>query len=263
MHSSLSLAVGYNRVVTHRRRPCNDVVATLAKDKTPTLCSRCRTPASILSSAALGGPILQRGLRFAPSLRDSGLWVTMPGGGTRPGEEVKDGSHSDNRCCGNRGGVAPTAAPLRSRAGILRGSGLYTVLGRAFCTHPARRGASHCALEALRMIVNGATMTTPTQWGGHGGPAATPPCSAHRLLSWGRSSCRTPPRSSDSSLRPTPMPKALVRSGPCGGRIIPDDTGILRLEHLALSGWGYADFHVGVNFRFTEFCEVRIFPGPC
>ena len=54
------------------------------------------------------------------------------------------------------------------------------------------------------------------------------------------------------------MPKALVRSGPCGGRIIPDDTGILRLEHLALSGWGYADFHVGVNFRFTEFSEVRM-----
>jgi hypothetical protein len=108
-------------------------------------------------------------------LRGSVLSVTMPGGGTRPGEEVRDGPHSDNRCGDNRGGVARTAAPLRSRAGILRGSGLYTVLGRAFCTHPPRRGPSHCALEALRMIVNGATMTTPTQWGGHGGPAATPP----------------------------------------------------------------------------------------
>jgi hypothetical protein len=94
----------------------------------------------ILSSAALGGPILQRGLRFAPSLRDSGLSVTMPGGGTRLGEEVKDGPHGDNRGGGNRFGVAPTAAPLRSRAGILRGSGLYTVLGRAFCTHPPWRG---------------------------------------------------------------------------------------------------------------------------
>jgi hypothetical protein len=29
------------------------------------------------------------------------------------------------------------------------------------------------------------------------------------------------------------------------------------LEHLALSGWGYADFHAGVNFRFTEFSEVH------
>ncbi|MBA3490694.1 MAG: hypothetical protein H0T55_01275 [Rubrobacteraceae bacterium] len=29
------------------------------------------------------------------------------------------------------------------------------------------------------------------------------------------------------------------------------------LEHLALSGWGYADFHAGVNFAITEFSEVR------
>ena len=28
------------------------------------------------------------------------------------------------------------------------------------------------------------------------------------------------------------------------------------LEHLALSGWGYADFHAGVNFAITAFCEV-------
>src|SRR5919112_4419170 len=34
----LSLAVGYNRIVTHGRRPCNNVVATLAKDKTSSLC---------------------------------------------------------------------------------------------------------------------------------------------------------------------------------------------------------------------------------
>ena len=32
------------------------------------------------------------------------------------------------------------------------------------------------------------------------------------------------------------------------------------LEHLALSGWGYADFHAGVNFAITEFSEVRIAP---
>jgi hypothetical protein len=29
------------------------------------------------------------------------------------------------------------------------------------------------------------------------------------------------------------------------------------LEHLTLSGWGYADFHAGVNFAITEFSEVR------
>jgi hypothetical protein len=62
-----------------------------------------------------------------PRLRVCGFSVTMPGGGTCPGEEVRDGSHG-----GNRGGVAPTAAPLRPPAGTLRGSGLYTGLGRAF-----------------------------------------------------------------------------------------------------------------------------------
>jgi hypothetical protein len=56
----------------------------------------------------------------------------MPGGGTCPGEEVRDGPHNNNRGGGNRGGVAPTAAPLRPPAGTLRGSGLYTGLGRAF-----------------------------------------------------------------------------------------------------------------------------------
>jgi hypothetical protein len=44
MPSPLSLAVGYNRVVTHGRRSCNNVVAILAKDKTSSLCSRCSTP---------------------------------------------------------------------------------------------------------------------------------------------------------------------------------------------------------------------------
>jgi Rad3-related DNA helicase len=29
-----------------------------------------------------------------------------------------------------------------------------------------------------------------------------------------------------------------------------------------LSGWGYADFHAGGNFAFTEFLEVRIAPVP-
>src|SRR5215212_27149 len=54
MHSPLSLAVGYNRIVTHSRRSCNNVVAILAKDKTPSLqrSSRCRAPASILPLAA-------------------------------------------------------------------------------------------------------------------------------------------------------------------------------------------------------------------
>ena len=57
----------------------------------------------------------------------------MPCGGTRPGEEVRDDPHSDNRSGSNRCGVAPTAAPLRSQDGSeLSGTGLYTahVVGR-------------------------------------------------------------------------------------------------------------------------------------
>jgi hypothetical protein len=37
MHSPLSLAVRYNTVVPHGWRSCNNVVAILAKDKTPSL----------------------------------------------------------------------------------------------------------------------------------------------------------------------------------------------------------------------------------
>src|SRR5215217_2210066 len=42
-------------------------------------------------------------------------------GGTRPGEEVRDGPHANNRRCCNRGGVAPTAPPLRPKTGSLSG----------------------------------------------------------------------------------------------------------------------------------------------
>jgi hypothetical protein len=40
--------------------------------------------------------------------------------------------------------------------------------------------------------------------------------------------------------------------------IIPDGTSIPLLEHPALSGRGYTDFHASVNFAFWGFCEVRI-----
>ena len=123
MHSPLSLAVGYNRVVTHGRRSCNNVVAILAKDRLPR-CSeaRCRTPATILSWAAL--------------------------------------------------------VPLRTW-----------------------RGPSLCVLSALRAIVCDAIMTTP------GGARATtysytPPCSAHRLLSWVGAPMAPTLRGSGPSLRP-------------------------------------------------------------
>jgi hypothetical protein len=67
------------------------------------------------------------------------LWVALTRGGTRPGEEVRDGSHGDNRCGGNRCGITPTAAPLRPQIGPgLSGSGLYNALGRALWTPPWR-----------------------------------------------------------------------------------------------------------------------------
>jgi hypothetical protein len=72
-----------------------------------------------------------------PDLRGVSLSVTMPGGGTRPGEEVRDGPHDNNRGGGTRCGVAPTAASLRPRAG-LSGSGLYTAPGRGSCARKRR-----------------------------------------------------------------------------------------------------------------------------
>ena len=75
-------------------------------------------------------------VRFAPVLRGSGLSVTMPRGGTRPGEEVRDGSYADNRGRGNRGGIVPPALRLlRVGAGT---AGPCTTLEAALDSHPAR-----------------------------------------------------------------------------------------------------------------------------
>ena len=48
----------------------------------------------------------------------------------------------------------------------------------------------------------------------------------------------------------TSLPNLYIRN------IIPDDMGIPLLEHLALSGWGYTDFHASMNFAFWGFSEV-------
>jgi hypothetical protein len=56
---------------------------------------------------------------------------------------------------------------------------------------------------------------------------------------------------------PPQTPKNAPEFISCFWRMIPDDIGVVRLVHQALSGWGYADFHAGVNFRFTEFSQVR------
>jgi hypothetical protein len=50
--------------------------------------------------------------------------------------------------------------------------------------------------------------------------------------------------------RATSLPNLYIRN------IMPDEVSILLLEHLVLSGWGYADFHASVNFAFWGFLEV-------
>jgi hypothetical protein len=72
--------------------------------------------------------------------------------GTRPREEVRDGPHSDNRGGGNCGGVAPTAAPLRSRTGALRGSGLYNAPRPRF-VDPSRRGLRFTPVLCRRVFL--------------------------------------------------------------------------------------------------------------
>jgi hypothetical protein len=115
-----------------------------------------------------------------------------------------------NRGGGARGvdpvalGALPTAVLLRPRAG-LSGSGLYTAPGRAVFLSPFARPVL-CALSRVRGTSGGETMTTP---GGAGTPyehATYPPCSAHRLLSWGRSSLA---QGSGPSLCTAPMPQRL------------------------------------------------------
>jgi hypothetical protein len=86
MHSLLSLAVGYNT----ESLPTVDALVTtlwqLSRRIRLPRCSeaRCRSPASIMPLAALGGPILQRGpsLCTLGALRRSlsGATMTTPGG---------------------------------------------------------------------------------------------------------------------------------------------------------------------------------------
>ena len=49
----------------------------------------------------------------------------------------------------------------------------------------------------------------------------------------------------------TSLPNLYIRS------IIPGDTSMPLLERIALSGWGYADFHTSVNFAFWGFSQVQ------
>jgi hypothetical protein len=69
----------------------------------------------------------------------------------------------------------------------MRGSGLYNALGRAWVALPSCRAAF--ALRHLRIARDlGWCDHDYPRWGAHTLDAVTtPPCSAHRLLSWGRS----------------------------------------------------------------------------
>src|SRR5918993_5206917 len=82
MPSLLSLAVGYNRIVTHGRRSCNNVVAT---DLAGVL--RGSGPYNVLGRA--GAP-LWCGIRFAPSLRALGFYNAL-------GRAVFSLTHSHSR----------------------------------------------------------------------------------------------------------------------------------------------------------------------
>jgi len=81
----------------------------------------------------------------------------------------------------------------------------------------------------------------------------------------------THPPSTRPSLCPVPIPRGVYGTGVflCTPvhrgsplilyirNIIPDSISMTLLARLALSGWGYTDFHAVVNFAFTEFSEVH------
>jgi hypothetical protein len=197
----------------------------------------------------------------------------MPGGGTRPGEEVRDGPHNNNRCGGNRGGVAPTAASLRPRVGLgLSGSGLILLLVALVPT--ARRDRSLCFLGALRGIAGGETMSTSAAAGTtlRTHVSQGNPCSAHRLLSWvgassllgaGPSLCRfAPPRCPKPSPGRTTPERTLVYTDTT--HITPDDMSTPSPASLVLSGRGYAELRHNGVLRSSVRTSPEIWPaGGC
>jgi hypothetical protein len=131
MHSPLSLAVGYNRIVTHGRRSRNNVLAT-------DLAGVLRGSGFILSSAALLGPPLWRGPSLCAlaslALRGSsdGATMTTPGGaGTHHGKQPYNFLPRARR----------TGFSRRVGAPSLEGSGLYnaSIVGRALIPFPTAR----------------------------------------------------------------------------------------------------------------------------
>jgi hypothetical protein len=149
--------------------------------------------------------------------------------GNPSGEEVRDGSHADNRGRGNRGGIAPTTVSLRLRAGISFGPSrpLYCPLGLAL-GFPLSRGL-RVALGCRRC-----DHELP-RWGGHSPTWLASPIpafsgSSHRL-SW--RSAPFPSHQARPSLR-APRPYL---------PIIPNDMVIPSPAVLAFSD------RLGANFR--------------
>jgi hypothetical protein len=142
--------------------------------------------------------------------------------------EQENAYHGDSRSGVPRAGHCATAVPsLGHQVGALRGSSLYlyNALGRVVLSSLATTRPLLCALSALRGTSGGASMTTP------GGAGTLLPLSQSPVLGAPASSigsARSRLLGSGPSLFPVPMPRVLLRCGPCGGRIIPDDMGVPR-----------------------------------
>ena len=106
----------------------------------------------------------------------------------RPYDPRWGGRYTTPWCVARLRVLAAPASITGSELSSLLGSGLYTVLGCAFLLSSILiRAALALRPSALRRSVGGANMTTP---GGTRTPYQVqlqPPCSAHRLLSQGRS----------------------------------------------------------------------------
>jgi hypothetical protein len=109
----------------------------------------------------------------------------------------------------------------------LSGSGLYNALGRALWMDLPLARLSLFALSVLRGTSGGATMSTlgGTRTKLRTAPCCTPPCSAHRLLSWGRNYHR-PYVTRAPALRSVPRSYAAIMGAPLLGK--------------REKGWGFA-----------------------
>ena len=119
---------------------------------------------------------------------------------------------------------------LFARAGALRGSGLYTVLGRAFSIYPILRfwrglryAPSPCCAESLvmRPCLSPVGRAQPLEQ-----YSATLSCSAHRLLLWVGAPTGPSPGAPALHFAPSRCPKPYLTLTPAVLPIIPNRAGI-------------------------------------